>query len=82
MGTLSGWDEQVFMGVSQNRVSSKSSDIGEYCKDSSSLEPYREHNEIQYHNNKKIYLELLKIVSIARKLYINLKARSLSNKVI
>lgn len=37
LGTLSGWDEQLCTGVSQNLKSSESSDMGEYCKDISSL---------------------------------------------
>lgn len=37
-GMLSGCEENVFMGFSQNRESSESSDIGEYSKGMSSLE--------------------------------------------
>jgi len=37
LGRLSSWDEQLCTGVSQNLKSSESSDIGEYCKDISSL---------------------------------------------
>ena len=32
------WEELVFDGASQNRESSESSDIGEYCKEISSLQ--------------------------------------------
>ena len=38
LGRLSGWEEQLCKGVSQNLESSESSDIGEYCKDISSLQ--------------------------------------------
>lgn len=44
-GALSGWEEvvfiRVFIGASQKRESSESSDIGEYCKHNSSLKARR-----------------------------------------
>lgn len=56
-GTLSGWEEQVFMGFSQNRESSESSDMGEYCNDISSLETKScEKLMKNQHNNGSIYV--------------------------